>query len=346
MLRSGGEGMYLFYCGKGLIQIRNDIINMLSADRQPDGVGLNAHIQQFFLRQLRMRGSCRMDHQRLYIRHVGQQREDLQMVDKFKGLLLATLDLKGENGCAAIGEILLIQGMVGMIRQGRMVDMLHLRMIDQILHDLLGVLRMALQPQGQSLRALQQQECGKGGDGRTGIPQKNCADIGCECSRACGLRKLHAVIAGIRLRDPGIPAGLRPVKGAAIYNHAAQGGTVAANELGCRMDHHISPMLNGTDQIGRAEGIVDDQRQAMLMCNGCDGIDIRNIRIGIAQGFNVDSLGVVLNGIPYLGKIMGIYKCGLNAIEGQCMSQQIGGTAVNSLLSNDMLTGLGQCSMR
>ena len=38
--------------------------------------------------------------------------------------------------------------MIGMIGQGGMVYMLHLGMVHQILYHLLGVLGMALQPQG------------------------------------------------------------------------------------------------------------------------------------------------------------------------------------------------------
>ena len=96
--------MYLFYCRKAMIQICDNIINMLRANGQPDGVGLDAHIQQLLLRQLRMGGGGRMDHQRLYIRHIGQQGEDLQMIDECKCLLLTTLDLKGEDGCTPLGK--------------------------------------------------------------------------------------------------------------------------------------------------------------------------------------------------------------------------------------------------
>ena len=55
-------------------------------------------------------------------------------------------------------------------------------------------------------------------------------------------------------------------------------------------------MLNGPDQIGGAEGVVNDQRQAVAVGDFRDGVNVRNIGVGVAQGFNVNGLGVGLNG--------------------------------------------------
>ena len=59
-----------------------------------------------------MGGGGRVDDQALHIGHIGQQGEDLEFVDKPLSLLQAALDLKGKNRGAAVGEILLIQGVV------------------------------------------------------------------------------------------------------------------------------------------------------------------------------------------------------------------------------------------
>ena len=80
------------------------------------------------------------------------------MVDEGVRFLLTALDLKCEDAAAAVREILLIQRVIGMIGQRRMVDLGDLRMILQVLDDLFGVLRMTLQAQGQRLGALEQQE--------------------------------------------------------------------------------------------------------------------------------------------------------------------------------------------
>ena len=52
----------------------------------------------------------RVDYKALYIGDIGQQRENLQMIDELEGLLLAALDVEGEDRRAAVGEVLLSTG--------------------------------------------------------------------------------------------------------------------------------------------------------------------------------------------------------------------------------------------
>jgi hypothetical protein len=53
------------------------------------------------------------------------------------GFLLPALDLKGENRRAAIGQILLMQGVVGLIEQRGRGDLVHLRVGSQKFHHFL-----------------------------------------------------------------------------------------------------------------------------------------------------------------------------------------------------------------
>ena len=99
-----------------------------------------------------------MDDKALHVRYVGQQREDLQVINEGKGLLAAALDVKGKDRCAAVGEILLVQSVIRVIRQRGMVHLFHLRVVGKELHHLFGVLHMTLNAQAQRLGALQQQE--------------------------------------------------------------------------------------------------------------------------------------------------------------------------------------------
>ena len=112
----------LFYGFECLLQILNYIINMLRADGQTDRVGPDALLCQFLLVELGMGGGCRMNHQTLHIRHVGQQREQFQVVYEVLGLAGIPLDLKGKYGTAPIGKILPIQRLLlWIIGHGRMM---------------------------------------------------------------------------------------------------------------------------------------------------------------------------------------------------------------------------------
>ena len=152
-----------------LLQIGDDVIDVLGADGQADGVLVDLLLGQLRVGQLAVGGGGRVDDEALDVRHVCQQGEDLQVVDELEGFLTAALNVEGEDGSAAVGEVLLIQGVVGVIRQRGMVDLLDLGMVGQELDDLLGVLHMALDAQAQGLGALQQQEGVEGRDGSAGI---------------------------------------------------------------------------------------------------------------------------------------------------------------------------------
>ena len=130
-----------------------------------------------------------------------------------------------------------------------------------------------------------------------------------------------------------------PVKGAAVHNDAAQGGTVAADKLCGGMDHYIRAVLDGTDQVRSSEGVVDDQRQTVLMGNLRNGIDVGDVAVGVSQGFQIDGLC-----------ILSVHKRRCNTVLRQRMFQQIVASAVDGLLGHDVsavgcqrLHGIGDC---
>ena len=111
--------------------------------------------------------------------------------------------------------------MVGVLRQRRMVHMLHLRMMRKVLHDLLRVLRVALQTQGQRLHALQEQEGIEGRNRCARVAQENRADVGDERRRADRVCEGNAVVTRIRISNRRIMPARLPVELAGINNAAA-----------------------------------------------------------------------------------------------------------------------------
>ena len=99
---------------------------MLCADGQADSIRLNALIQQLFPGELGMGGTGRVNYEALYVGYIGKQGEDFQIVNKPPGFFLAALNLKGEDTGPSVGKILLIQCVVGMIRQAGMIHLFHL----------------------------------------------------------------------------------------------------------------------------------------------------------------------------------------------------------------------------
>ena len=198
----------------------------------------------------------------------------------------------------------------------------------QELDDLFGVFIVAVQTQGERLGTLQQHPCverlmqppDRAGSRRAHRSQRR---------QGRQPRQSRRVVTRVRLREGGEFAAGLPVELAGVNDDAAQRGAVAADELGGRMDNDVGTMLDRADQVGRAEGVVDDQRDAVLVGNFSDGVNVGDVGVGVAKRFNIDSAGVVLNGSLDLGQIMGVDKGRLHTERGQRVGQQVGGAAVD-----------------
>ena len=72
---------------------------------------------------------------------------------------------------------------------------------------------------------------------------------------------------------------------------------MTAKELGGRVHDDVRAVLDGTNQIRRAEGVVDHKRNAVTVCNVGHRADVGHVAVGIAQRLDENRLGVVLNGV-------------------------------------------------
>ena len=285
----------------------------------------------------------RVNHQALCIRDICEQRENLQVVDEGKGLLLSALDVEGEDGRAAVREVLLIERMIRVVCERRVIHLLNLRVLRQELDNLQRVLDMALHAERQGLGALQEQEGVERRDGTAFIAEQDCADVGHKGRRARDIREGRAVVARVRIRNVRELAALLPVVAAAVHNDAAERGAVAADELRCGVNHNVSAVLERANQVGRAEGIIDHERQAVLMCDRRNRVDVRDIGVRVAEGLEVDCLGVRANCILDLIELVRIDKGGLDAELLQRVREEVVGAAVDGLLCDNVVARLREC---
>ena len=58
-------------------------------------------------------------------------------------------------------------------------------------------------------------------------------------------------------------------------------GAVAAEKLGGRVDHDVRAPLDGPHQRRRSRGVVDHQRQLVLMGNGGEPLDVHHVQLGL-----------------------------------------------------------------
>jgi hypothetical protein len=91
------------------------------------------------------------------------------------------------------------------------------------------------------------------------------------------------VVAGGRFgeqREFAVP----PVEASGIDDHAADGGAVAADPLRRRGDHDVGTVVDRSDEVaGRPEGVVDHERDAVLVGHGGEALEVRDVVLGIAD---------------------------------------------------------------
>ena len=155
------------------------------------------------------------------------------------------------------------------------------------------------------------------------------------------------MVGGVRLgQGRELARHLGPVELAAFDDHTAEGGAVAADELGGGLDHHVGAVLQRAEQVRGGEGVVDDHRQMMLVGDGGDGFEVRQVGVRIAEGLEVDELGVLLDGVLKLLRILGGDEGGGDAVTRQGVTQQVEGATVDVLGGDDVIAGLGDVAHR
>ena len=118
---------------------------------------------------------------------------------------------------------------------------------------------------------------------------------------------------------------------------------MTADEFCRRMYHNVSAVFDRADQIRCAERIVYNDRQTLLMRELCDGVDVRNVTVRVAERFQIHCLGVRTDGSLDFFQNMCIDEGRFNAEGFERVGQQVIGPAVYGLLANDVVALLREC---
>ena len=102
---SAGESLAADGCEASL-EVGDDIVDVLGADGQADGVLVDLLLGQLLIGQLAVSGGSRMDDQTLDVGHICQQGEDLQVVDELECFLTASLDVEVKMEAPPLGKYL------------------------------------------------------------------------------------------------------------------------------------------------------------------------------------------------------------------------------------------------
>ena len=212
----------------------------------------------------------------------------------------------------------------------------------QVIDDLQCVLHMALYAKGERFKALEENEIMDRRERCPRVTEKDRPDPRDKCRRACRLHKGNSMVGRIRLYELRelVPVGC-PVEGSSVDNDAADRGSVSSDELRRRFDDDIRTVLDGPEQVGRCESVVDNDRNAVGVRNFGDSFDIDDLTVRISEGLDIERLGIIFDRLLKVRRIERVDEGRLDIIVDQCVGKEIVSSAVNISCSYDMVTGEG-----
>src|SRR5215212_3392985 len=225
-----------------------------------------------------------------------------------------------------------------MVGKAWIVHPVHLGVALQELGDGLRVLRVALHPQGQRLEALQEEKAVERAQSRTPVPEH--LDARLQYKRKLAERgvDLQPVVGGVWFGEPRELA-VVPGEGAAIHYDTADRRAVPADELGGRVDDDVGAVLQGVDQVGRWQGVVDNEWDASVVGHRRGPLDIQRVERRVAYGLGIDGLRLIRDRRAYSVEIRRVGELHVYTDLGQRVVELVVGTAVELRRGDDLIAG-------
>ena len=193
----------------------------------------------------------------------------------------------------------------------------------------------------QGLNTLQQVERGLRAQRRTEVTQLLRTQLGQETELTEVTPPGHAVVGGNRLGH-GREVAVTPVEAAGLDDNTAEGGAVAAQELGDRVNDNVGTVLEGANQVRGGQGCVHNQGNTRLVCDLCEAFQVGNLTGGVRHDLGVDCFGVLGQCRLVVGGVGAGHEGGLNAEAAQGHVQLGDGAAVQLRRSNNVVALLAQ----
>ncbi|MCY1360848.1 hypothetical protein D3C81_1016680 [compost metagenome] len=146
----------------------------------------------------------------------------------------------------------------------------------------------------------------------------------------------------IGLGQLGEAARLLEVEGAALDQHAADGGAMSAQELGRGMVEQAGAEIERAQQVGRGEGRIDQQRDAVVLAELRQRGDVEHVQPRVAQRLAEQQFGIGADrGAPGVD-VARLDEGGLDAEAAQRVVQQVVRAAVQRRRGHHVRAGAHQ----
>lgn len=191
-----------------------------------------------------------LDGQGLGITDVGEVGNQLEAIDNLAAGRTAALDTEAQDTSEAPLEILLGRLVVSVALQAGVRNPRDVGALLQVPGQGQSVLGVALSTETESLDTEDELLGGEGVERGTNVSQELNSGADNEGDGAKRLPELEAVVALGGLDELGEPlAVLAPVKLAGVNDDTSNGGSVAADPLGSRVDDDVGAVVDGADKV-------------------------------------------------------------------------------------------------
>lgn len=188
--------------------------------------------------------------QGLGITDVGKVGDQLEAINNLAASRTATLDTEAQDTSEAPLEILLSSLVVSVALQAGVRDPRDVRALLQVSGQSQSVLGVALGTETEGLDTEDELLSGKGVERGTNVSQELNSGADNEGDGAKGLPELEAVVALGGLDELGESlAVLAPVKLAGVDDDTSNGGSVAADPLGGRVNDDVGAVVDGANKV-------------------------------------------------------------------------------------------------
>ncbi len=153
----------------------------------------------------------------------------------------------------------------------------------------------------------------------------------------------QTVVTGVGLGEVREPAAGAEVEGAAVDDRATDRCAVSADELREAVHHDVGAPLERADEVGRRDGVVDDQRDAVRMGDLAHPFDVEHVVLRVREHLAVERLRVRPDGRgPLLEIVRIVDEADLDAHLGQRVVEQVVGPPVQRRAGDDVVAGFGK----
>ena len=289
-----------------------------------------------------------MDDERLRVADVGQVARQVDALDEAApdgstGLGFGAGDTEAEHRSRPLRQILGGTLVVRMRGEPRVVDELDARVGLQPLRHDLRILDMRGHPERQRLDALGELPRGLWREHRTDVAQL----LGTQAREEGVLAEVAVPVEPAVVRHGLVEereALVRPVEATGFDDDAAEGGPVAAEELGGRVDDDVGAPLDGAVEVRRRDRRVDDQRQVVGVGDLGQALEVGDLTGRVRDRLDEDELRLVGDDRCVVGRVGGVHERGLDAEAAQRHIELGDCAAVEARARHDVVAGSGERS--